>query len=407
MLNTIALLIPVFLAVAFFEWYICYRQGKDLFTGGSTTMNMALGAIDQIVSLLDFILLYAVLEFCYRHFRLFEFENNWLQWIAAYVAVDFVSYWYHRFSHEVNILWAGHITHHSGDHFNFTNGFRGSPLQGFNRILFWTVLPVAGFSPLVLVLTLKFSAIYDFILHTQNIPKLGFLEKILITPSMHRVHHGKNEMYIDKNYGSTFVIWDKMFGTFQEETEPVVYGIKNAAYKDVSPLKAITFHYEYLWNMMKHTRGIKNKIRLWFMPPDWIPEDVPAEDLIAGFTQKNEPQIPLTGQYRHYAWFQIACCSAGVIALLATKDFLTVYEFVVLAALCILGLVNAALIFNNNLSPGYRGREGMRLALLAVTVLALSVWFGNMLLLPGLVYLVGCMYFVTMLPAEKQGVLEW
>src|SRR4051812_13732144 len=215
MLNTIILLMPVFLFVAFIEGYISYRKRDDKYTVGNTTMNLAIGAIDQTCSLFYFTLLYLVLKYVYTHFRIFEMRNNWQQWVWAYIAIDFLSYWYHRFSHRINILWAGHVTHHSSEHFNFTNGFRTSLFQGINRIIFWSCLPLFGFSPLVLVVTLKVSGIYDFLLHSAYIPKLGFLEKILITPSLHRVHHGKNDIYIDKNYGSTFLIWDQIFGTYQ------------------------------------------------------------------------------------------------------------------------------------------------------------------------------------------------
>jgi sterol desaturase/sphingolipid hydroxylase (fatty acid hydroxylase superfamily) len=112
----------------------------------------------------------------------------------------------------VNILWAGHMTHHSSEHYNFSNSFRTSLFQGVNRILFWSILPVFGFSPVMLVVLLKISQLYDFLLHTEAVPKLGILEKILVTPSQHRVHHGRNDLYINRNYGSTFVVWDKLFG---------------------------------------------------------------------------------------------------------------------------------------------------------------------------------------------------
>ena len=278
MLNTIALLLPVFLLLVGIEWYISYRRGDERYTSGNTAMNMTIGALDQIGALFYFVLLYLVLEYVYAHFRLFTLENNWYQWVLAYVVVDFLSYWYHRFSHEVNILWAGHVTHHSSSLFNFSNGFRTSLFQGLNRILFWALLPVFGFSPVVLVIILKISGVYDFFLHTQYIPKLGFLEKILITPSQHRVHHGKNELYLDKNYGSTFVIWDKLFGTFQEETEPVTYGI-TSPYVDNNPWGAINYHYVYLWRTMQTIPGWLGKLKLLVMPPAWQPHNIQKKQL--------------------------------------------------------------------------------------------------------------------------------
>jgi len=357
MVNSIGLIISVFLLFAFVEWYFTHRLGKKLHSPQNTVMNLAIGAIDQLFGLIGFVLFFLVLDYVYKNYRLFTLENTWLQWVLAYIAVDFVSYWYHRFSHEVNVLWAGHITHHSSDHFNYTNGFRVSPFQTLNRIAFWIILPLVGFSPLVLILTFKISGVYDFFLHTQHIPKLGFLEKILITPSMHRVHHGKNDIYVDKNYGSTFVIWDKLFGTYQEETETVQYGVKNADYVDDSPVRAILFHYTYLWKMMKLTSKWQDKIKLLLMPTDWKPKDINLKVQQTG--QKNK--VPVTNMHRHYAFMQLYCCAAGIILVLTFQDLLPITHFLLIAITSIIGLINATIIFNNNIPSNFKNQELVRL----------------------------------------------
>lgn len=270
MLNITALFIPILLIAIGIEWFVTRKKNEPTYTIGNTMQNMSIGALDQIGSLFYFTALYFILDYSYQHFSLFHLSDSWIQWVLAFIVVDFLSYWYHRFSHRTHILWAGHITHHSSPHFNLSNGFRTSLFQGINRIIFWALLPIFGFSPWVLLVTLKVSGIYDFVQHTKWFPRIPWLERILITPSLHRVHHGKNEIYIDKNYGSVFSIWDRLFGTFQEETEPVEYGIK-AEYRDSNPLIAVGFHYHYLWQHIQSASRIIDKFKMPFMPPEWIP----------------------------------------------------------------------------------------------------------------------------------------
>ena len=270
MLNITALFIPILLIAIGIEWFVTRKKNEPTYTIGNTMQNMSIGALDQIGSLFYFTALYFILDYSYQHFSLFHLSDSWIQWVLAFIVVDFLSYWYHRFSHRTHILWAGHITHHSSPHFNLSNGFRTSLFQGINRIIFWALLPIFGFSPWVLLVTLKVSGIYDFVQHTKWFPRIPWLERILITPSLHRVHHGKNDIYIDKNYGSVFSIWDRLFGTFQEETEPVEYGIK-AEYRDSNPLIAVGFHYHYLWQHIQSASRIIDKFKMPFMPPEWIP----------------------------------------------------------------------------------------------------------------------------------------
>ena len=368
MLNTIALLIPVFLLITAVELFISYRQGKRYFSERSIGMNISLGAIFQFWSLLEFMLFFGAMELFYRQFRLFDWSVNWLHWLLAYVAIDFISYWYHRFSHEWNILWAGHVTHHSSEHFNFTNGFRVSPFQGLNRIPFWLILPVLGFSPFVLVVCFKISGVYDFWLHTQTVPKLRWMEWLMVTPSVHRVHHGKNELYLDKNYGSNFVIWDKMFGTYQPETIPVDYGIKDPDYRDDHPVKAIFHHYAYLWQVCKSIPGWGRRLQFLFLPPDRKPEAwdpvLPAPAI----------QQEITGPgYRYYAYWLLAVGITGVVATMVVQELLPWPVMALFAVLLVSDMVTAALIMSRNLRAGFRYRQWLRMA--ALSICAIGLWW--------------------------------
>jgi len=365
MLNTIVLIIPILFIVVFIEWYISYRHGRKTYSAGNFAMNVTIGAMDQVFSLVYFIALLFALQFSYAHFHLFTLGKQWYIWVAAYVAIDFLSYWYHRFSHRINILWAGHVTHHSSEHFNFSNGFRTSFFQGVNRILFWSLLPVFGFDPLMLLIILKVSGLYDFLLHTEYIPKLGFIEKILVTPSQHRVHHGRNDIYIDKNYGSTFVIWDKIFGTYQEETDKVEYGIKGP-YADNNPYVAIGYYYGYLWRAMKMKQKFTEKITLLFLPPDRTPKlEIEKRSSV------NQDEVP--PRLKQYAYFTLVTVVPAMIAMLLCKDFLRTWEFILYAAIGISSVSASAFILNGNISNTFQKVELYRLWISMISILILYV----------------------------------
>ena len=360
MLNYTALLIPLFLLMVAVEWSISIKRKDNRYQTGNTVINMAIGAFDQFGSLFYFGALFVCLQFSYNHFRLFALPVNWQQWVYAFFAIDFLSYWYHRFSHRINILWAGHITHHSSELFNFSNGFRTSLFQGINRIAFWMLLPLVGFDPMLLLISLKVSGLWDFLVHTTYVPKLGWLEKILVTPSHHRVHHGKNDIYIDKNYGSVLIIWDKIFGTFQEETEEVQYGVK-ANYADNNPVNAITYHYRYLWKGIKNTSGILNKIKLLIKPPEWKPR---AED---NFSPKSAWQAQESSMSeRYYALWQLLCCVPGFVAILFYKDILSPTALWFCMSLCITSITQTAFIFKDNKYRHFRMWESLRLLMFLV-----------------------------------------
>jgi alkylglycerol monooxygenase len=350
-MNELALLIPVFLFLAFAEWWLTRKSRPGQFSKENTALNICIGAIDRISSLASFALFVFVLQLAYEHWRIWTLEVTWYNWIFAYFAVDFVSYWYHRFSHRIAILWCGHVTHHSSDHYNLTNGFRTSPFQGLYRIPFWIILPIIGFSPAVLLIVFIVSGLYDFFLHTQNFPKIRWIELVLITPSLHKVHHGKNDIYIDKNYGATFIIWDRMFGTFQDETEQVQYGILSKEYKDGDPIDAIFHHYRYLWSLMKQTISWKNRLKVLIMPPDWIPHDVREVNASSGQTL-----VPDQHQVA-YALVQFVISAIGILILLVCESRFSLLHFSLYAGFFLLGMISSTRLFNHKAGLRFHHHE--------------------------------------------------
>lgn len=183
------------------------------------------------------------LYFNLYEFRLFNFANQipiFFLWITTFIAIDFVFYWYHRLSHRVRILWAIHMNHHSSTEMNFSVSFRQAWFGPISKVPFFVSLPLCGFDPAVTAVAGVISTFWGVIGHTQIIGKLGWIDGIFNTPSNHRVHHGKNTQYIDKNYGNLLIIWDRFFGTYQKEEEKVIYGLTEDLCTN-NPIE-ITFH---------------------------------------------------------------------------------------------------------------------------------------------------------------------
>ncbi|NNK68939.1 MAG: sterol desaturase family protein [Flavobacteriaceae bacterium] len=203
-------------------------------------------------------------------------ESSWLVYLAGFIVIDFGSYWNHRLSHKVNIFWNQHVIHHSSEEFNLACALRQSisNLIGYFPILLFPAA-ILGVPHEVIATLAPIHLFAQFWYHTQYIGKLGFLEYVIVTPSQHRVHHAINPVYIDKNLGAIFCTWDRLFGTFQEELDdiPPVYGVL----KPARTWNPILINFQHLWRLMVdawHTKNLKDKLKIWFMPTGWRPADV-------------------------------------------------------------------------------------------------------------------------------------
>jgi len=201
----------------------------------------------------------------------------WWTWGLAFVLYDFCYYWLHRLGHERNILWAAHSVHHQSEEYNLTTALRQTSSGFIFSWIFYLPLALIGVPPLVFITVASLNLLYQFWVHTRHIPKLGWLEWLLITPSNHRVHHAQNPLYLDRNYGGVFILWDRLFGSFQEEDprEPVVFGVTTPL-ASWNPLWANLQFYAQLWDDAWHTRSLWDRLRIWFMPTGWRPADVVA-----------------------------------------------------------------------------------------------------------------------------------
>ena len=225
--DPISLASPAFGLLIAIELWVARRQGRKLYRLNDSLNDLATGILQQMSVLLLAVVVIGAYVALYEtgHWLDLTAQNPWT-WLACYMAIDFIYYWFHRWSHEVNFLWAAHVVHHQSEEYNLTVALRQSVLQPlFSSIFYWPLAGI-GFPPALFAVSLALNTLYQFWIHTEFIRKLPApIEYIFTTPSHHRVHHAINEKYIDKNYGSTFIFWDRIFGTFQPEEEQPIYGI--------------------------------------------------------------------------------------------------------------------------------------------------------------------------------------
>ncbi len=205
-------------------------------------------------------------------FAIFDIPISWGAILICIILADFAYYWEHRFIHRVNFAWATHSVHHSSPFFNISVAYRFGPMDGIWPIFFHLPLVLLGFNPFVVFFAEMFVQIYQTILHTETIKKLPKpVEAVMNTPSHHRIHHGSNKAYLDKNYGGIFIIWDRLFGSFAKEDEPVVYGLV----KPINSVNPFVAFFHGFWRVGKNVylaKGLKNKFMYFIGPPDWSPK---------------------------------------------------------------------------------------------------------------------------------------
>lgn len=269
----IAYAIPVFFALILVEVLYTRAKEQDFYRLNSSLSNLACGAVTTAFEYFikgGLLLLYATLV---DRVSLFEMSSgSWGSWVAAILTFDFIWYWAHRVSHEVNFLWGGHEPHHQSADFNLTAALRQGAFQDLSYWPFYSVMAVIGFPVEMFIAAFMLNKFYGFILHTRTVGTIPLVEGILSTPSAHRVHHGMNDLYLDKNHGGILILWDRLFGTYQAETEPVVYGVRHP-YDSYDPVGAHTYWLRHLWRDARATSSLGDKLRLWFMRTGWRPED--------------------------------------------------------------------------------------------------------------------------------------
>lgn len=267
---------PAFLLLVLIEKFYGYYRGNDTVRNMDMISSLSSGFTNVIKDVLGISVAIIGYSWMVEHLAIVHIKANWLVYLVAFLALDFSGYWVHRIAHEYNFFWNNHIVHHSSEEFNLACALRQS-ISVFVRIFTFFLLPAAllGVPGQVIAIVAPIQLFAQFWYHTRHIGNMGFLEKIIVTPSHHRVHHAINPQYLDKNYSQIFIWWDRWFGTFQQELPevPPVYGIT----RPVQTWNPVKINFLHLWLLIKdawRAEDFKDKLRIWFMPTGWRPLDV-------------------------------------------------------------------------------------------------------------------------------------
>jgi len=264
---------PFYIVLIGLEIFLTNRSERKSYTFKDSATNAALMLFNGAVDLLFRAAYIGILIWFYNYRIVDPVSNPYLYWTALFLLEDLAFYTLHYVDHHSRLFWAVHVTHHSSEHFNLTTGFRSSVFQPLYRFIYFIPLVLLGFNPADIVIMYSVTQIYGIIVHTEYINKLGWLEYILVTPSHHRVHHASNVEYLDKNMGMCLIIWDRIFGTFQEEmqTVPPQYGLTKPS--GDNGLKQTVFHeWKEIKKDFEQPVDLKIKFKYLLKAPGWSPD---------------------------------------------------------------------------------------------------------------------------------------
>lgn len=269
-LNPIILSIPIFFGLMSIELVYETITKKRTYRLNDAITNINLGALNQISGIFTKVISIGIYTVVFEFFAITRLPIGWITFIVLFVLYDLCFYWSHRMAHTVSLFWGGHVVHHQSEDFNLTVALRQSSTAFIWSFPFYLPLAVLGFDPIQFLTVGAFNLLYQFWIHTEHIGKIGWLEYIINTPSHHRVHHGRDPKYIDKNYAGVFIVWDRMFGTFKEEEERPTYGITKSL-NSWNPLYANFAHYIDLYNYVKQSKSWSDTKNMLFKQPGWLP----------------------------------------------------------------------------------------------------------------------------------------
>ncbi|MGJ8680448.1 sterol desaturase family protein [Paraglaciecola sp.] len=305
-MNIILYAVPVFFLLIATELLLEKVKSTQYYRLNDTINSLTAGVMSQMVGLIKLLIPVNIYLLFYQSVSLFSLPDSPWTWVLAFVIYDFCYYWNHRLGHEMNILWAAHVVHHSSEEYNLSTALRQSSSSFFSWI-FYLPLAIMGFEPELVLAVGALNLVYQFWVHTRHVPKLGWFEWIFVTPSNHRVHHAQNQIYIDRNYGGVFILWDRLFNTFQPEldSEKPIYGIRKAL-KSWNPLWANVHVYSQLIKDCWHAQNFSDKILIWFKPTGWRPADVEQAYPLSktNLAQFKKFDIPLSLSNKLYSTLQ-------------------------------------------------------------------------------------------------------
>lgn len=271
--NPLAFAFPIFTVLMGIEAYLNYHERSDNYQLKDSVASILMGIGSVFIDLFTKSVALIVFTYIYNHYGLFNYALSYtaLGWILLFFLDDITFYWHHRFSHQVRLLWAAHVNHHSSTHYNLSTALRQSWTELFYKYIWYIWLPFLGFSPLMILTQISISLIYQFWVHTKYINHFpDWFEFIFNTPSHHRVHHAKNVIYLDRNHAGILIVWDRLFGTFMAEDpkEPVVFGITTNI-NTYNPLRIASHEFINLGKDIRKSPKLMDRLKYIFLPPGW------------------------------------------------------------------------------------------------------------------------------------------
>jgi sterol desaturase/sphingolipid hydroxylase (fatty acid hydroxylase superfamily) len=337
--NYIVLAIPVFILLILLELVITRIQEKDYYRLSDSINDLSCGILDQLLVAFLKTALFAGYIFIYGRYRLMSVPGSVAAWALCFVGVDFLYYWFHRMSHEVNAFWAAHVVHHQSEEYNLAVALRQGAFQSAFSWVFYLPLALIGFPPLMFLTVSSVDTLYQFWIHTRAIGRMGPLEWVLNTPSNHRVHHGRNPKYIDRNHGGILIVWDRLFGTYQREEEEPAYGITTPL-ESWNPVWANLHYWVELAGKARRTPRLADKVRMFLKPPGWHPAELggflSAPEVDPGHVKYDGTAA---GGLAAYVFVQFLLVLGGTTALLFRQDALAVGPRAIFAAAIVVTLV--------------------------------------------------------------------
>lgn len=377
--RAVALAVPVFLALIAIELIADRLRRTRYYHLADAINSLSCGILSTGMRVFfGFIALYTYQWTLARTpFRLPA--EHWAVWVFAFVLYDLCYYWNHRLGHRSGLFWASHVVHHQSEEFNLTTALRQTGTGSFTGWIFYLPMALCGIPVSVFLMVGVAQLFYQFWPHTRQIDRLGFLDRWVQTPSNHRVHHAQNDIYLDKNYVGVFLIWDHLFGSYQEElaSEPCIYGVRGQL-KSWNPIWANLQYYAIMAKDSWHARSWRDKLRVWFGPPGWRPADVaarfpkPEYDPRRDFSRFDPPRSVTLSFYVLIQFVVLTASNSHFLAVMPRQDLISNLAYFVFIAI---SLVTVGGLLENRRE--FVAWEAGRLGLIAVTVLAMRTWFGR------------------------------
>ncbi len=401
-LNPIIFSVPLFFFLIGIELLIDNVRKTGLYRLNDSITNLNAGSSQQVFGIVVKLGFY---EIVYHNFAFFHIEASIWSYVILFILYDLCYYWAHRVSHEVNLLWSGHIVHHQSEEYNLSVALRQSWLQSL--FTFWVYIPLAlmGFDTYMLAWVSAINLTYQFWIHTELVNKMGVFEYVLNTPSHHRVHHGRNPKYIDKNYAGVFIVWDMLFGTFKWEEERPVYGVTKPL-NSWNPIWANFSNFETIYEQLKATPSYVDKLKVIFYKPGWRPAvqggmlEIPQ--VSRATYQKFDIQTPFI--VNMYAFFQYLLITAGVLAFMTQYGSLAVWEKLTAAGFIMWAVLHNGALFERKAWVFYA--DFLRLSVSFVFLAYLTRPLAQYFLVNGIFAVVLLVCFVWLFAARKALLLQ-